>query len=43
MQASDLISQSLINLHPDDDGDRAISLMEELRVNHLAKLLGQQV
>jgi acetoin utilization protein AcuB len=36
MQASDLISQSLINLHPDDDGDRAISLMEELRVNHLA-------
>ncbi len=36
MQASDLISQSLINLHPNDDGDRAISLMEELRVNHLA-------
>ena len=36
MQASDLISQSLINLHPDDDGDRAISLMEEMRVNHLA-------
>jgi len=36
MQASDLISQSLINLHPNDDGDRAITLMEELRVNHLA-------
>jgi len=35
MQASDLISQSLIILHPDDDGLRAISLMEELRVNHL--------
>ena len=35
MQASDLISQSLISLHPDDDGLRAISLMEELRVNHL--------
>ena len=35
MQASDLISQSLISLHPDDDGLRAILLMEELRVNHL--------
>lgn len=35
MQASDLISQSLISLHPDDDGARAIALMEELRVNHL--------
>jgi len=35
MQASDLISQSLISLHPDDDGKRAILLMEELRVNHL--------
>lgn len=35
MQASDLISQSLISLHPVDDGLRAISLMEELRVNHL--------
>ena len=35
MQASDLISQSLISLHPDDDGLRAVSLMEELRVNHL--------
>ena len=35
MQASDLISQSLISLHPDNDGLLAISLMEELRVNHL--------
>lgn len=35
MQASDLISQSLTSLHPDDDGKRAILLMEELRVNHL--------
>ena len=35
MQASNLISSSLITLHPDDDGLRAISLMEELRVNHL--------
>ena len=36
MQASDLISSSLINLHPDDDGNRALFLMDELRVNHLA-------
>ena len=36
MQASDLISQSIINLHPNDDGERAIALMEELRVSHLA-------
>ncbi len=36
MQASKLISSSLVSLHPDDDGDRALSLMDELRVNHLA-------
>lgn len=36
MQARDLISTTLINLHPNDDGDKAISLMEELRVHHLA-------
>ena len=36
MQASELISSSLTTLHPDDDGNRALSLMNELRVNHLA-------
>ena len=36
MQASNLISSSLITLHPDDDGTKALSLMDELRVNHLA-------
>ena len=36
MKASDLISSSLITLHPDDDGNRALTLMDELRVNHLA-------
>jgi len=36
MQASTLISSSLTTLHPDDDGDRALSLMNDLRVNHLA-------
>ena len=38
MQASELISSSLISLHPDDDGEKALSLMEEMRVNHLAGL-----
>jgi len=36
MQASELISSSLTTLNPDDDGDRALSLMNELRINHLA-------
>ena len=36
MQASQLISSSLVSLHPDDDGERALSLMDDLRVNHLA-------
>jgi len=36
MQASKLISSSLVALHPDDDGDKALSLMDDLRVNHLA-------
>jgi len=36
MQAKTLISSSLTTLHPDDDGDRALSLMNDLRVNHLA-------
>tara|TARA_Y100000589_G_scaffold80960_1_gene74879 strand:+ start:1964 stop:2629 length:666 start_codon:yes stop_codon:yes gene_type:complete len=35
VNASDLISSSIISLHPNDDGERAIELMEELRVNHL--------
>ena len=36
MKASDLISSSLITLHPDDDGNRALELMNLYRVNHLA-------
>ena len=35
MQAKELISSSIISLHPDDDGNRALTLMEELHVNHL--------
>ena len=41
MQALDLISQSLISLHPDDDGNRAINLMEEFRVSHLPVVKGK--
>ncbi|MBT5858776.1 MAG: CBS domain-containing protein [Flavobacteriales bacterium] len=36
MQASKLISNSIISLHPDDDGNRALELMNQFRVNHLA-------
>jgi predicted transcriptional regulator len=35
MQASKLISSSIISLHPDDDGKKALSLMDDLRVSHL--------
>ena len=36
MKASKLISNSIISLHPDDDGNRALELMNQFRVNHLA-------
>jgi len=35
MQASELISSSIISLHPDDDGSKALALMDDLRVSHL--------
>ena len=35
MQASELISSSIILLHPDDDGSKALSVMDELKVSHL--------
>ncbi len=35
MQASKLISSSIISLHPDDDGLKALSVMDDLRVSHL--------
>ena len=35
MIARDLISSSLIALHPNDDGEKAITLMEEFRTTHL--------
>ena len=35
MQASELISSSVVSLHPDDNGEKALSLMDDLRVSHL--------
>ena len=35
MQASKLISSSVVSLHPDDNGKKALSLMDDLRVSHL--------
>jgi len=35
MQASKLISSSIISLHPDDDGLKVLSIMDDLRVSHL--------
>ena len=36
MKAVKLISSSIISLLPDDDGNRALELMNLYRVNHLA-------
>ena len=35
MQASELISSSISTLHPEDDGQQALLVMDELRVTHL--------
>ena len=35
MKANELISSSIIHLHPYDSGDRAIEMMEEMKVYHL--------
>ena len=35
MKAHELISTSIIHLHPDDDGNKAIEMMEEMKVHHL--------
>jgi len=36
MQASTLISSSIESIHPAEDGSRALQMMEQFRVNHLA-------
>jgi len=35
MQANELISSSIISIHPDENGHKAISIMDDMRVNHL--------
>ena len=35
MQADKLISSTIIPLHPQDSGERAIELMNQFRINHL--------
>ena len=36
MQAYKLISSSIESIHPDEDGNRALQMMDQYRVNHLA-------
>ena len=36
MQAHRLISSTIQSIHPDEDGNRALQLMGQYRVNHLA-------
>ena len=36
MQANRLISSTIQGIHPDEDGNRALELMDLYRVNHLA-------
>ena len=36
MQANQLISSTIESVTPDEDGNRALELMEQFRVNHLA-------
>ena len=36
MQAHRLISSTIQSIHPDEDGNRALELMDLYRVNHLA-------
>ena len=35
MQASELLSSSILTLHPDSDGQKALSLMDDLKISHL--------
>ena len=36
MQAYKLISSTIESIHPDEDGNRALQMMDQYRVNHLA-------
>ena len=36
MQANTLISSSIKSIHPVEDGNRALEMMDQFRINHLA-------
>ena len=36
MQANKLISSTIESIHPEEDGNRALQMMDQFRVNHLA-------
>ena len=36
MQASKLISSTIESIHPEEDGNRALEMMDQFRINHLA-------
>ena len=36
MQANQLISSTIESIHPDEDGNKALELMDQFRINHLA-------
>ena len=36
MQASELISSSIESIHPMENGKRAVQMMDQFRINHLA-------
>jgi len=36
MQANELISSTIESIHPDEDGNKALEMMEQFRINHIA-------
>ena len=36
MQANKLISSTIESIHPEEDGNRALEMMDQFRINHLA-------
>ena len=40
MQASELISTDILSVTEEDNGEKALSIMEEYHINHIAVLKG---
>ena len=36
MQANKLISSTIESIHPEEDGNRALEMMDQFRIHHLA-------